>query len=193
MDNLTDLKNIWLSANTDSLPRAAEMLNLIKKYRSTNLAKKIALIIVAVLLTALMVSVVFLYKSSMPSTRVGEVMIIMAGIMLIVTNLRSLGRLHRVKDHTNKEFIAYLEQVQRNRIYYYEKTQVAGLLLTSVGLLLYIYEAVCKDFVLCISAYSLLFIWLLINWLVIRPRAYQRQARKLEETMNKMSKVAKQF
>ncbi len=193
MDNLTDLKKIWLSAKTDSLPGASEMLHMVKKYRSTNLVKKIALIIAAILLTALMVSIVFLYKSSMLTTRVGEAMIILAGIMLVYTNARSLGRLHRIKDNTNKEFIAYLEQVQRNRIYYHKKTQVAGLLLTSIGLLLYIYELVCKNFLLCLSAYTTLFIWLLINWLVIRPRAYKRQARKLEETINKMAQVSKQF
>ena len=193
MDNLTDLKNIWLSAKTDSLPGVAEMLHMIKKYRSTNLIKKIALIITAILLTAVMASVVFRYKSSMLTTRIGEVMIILAGIMLVVTNVRSLGRLHRVKDHTNKEFIEYLEQVQRNRIYYHKKTQVAGLLLASVGLLLYIYEPVCKSLLLFVSAYSLLFIWLLINWLIIRPRAYKRQARKLEDTINKMVQISKQF
>jgi len=193
MDNLTDLKQIWLSAKTDSLPGAAQMLHMIRKYRSTNLIKKIVLIITAILLTAVMVSVVFLYKSSMLTTKIGEAMIILAGIMLVYTNIRSLGRLHRVKDHTNKEFIAYLEQVQRNRFYYYKKTQVAGLLLVSIGLLLYIYEPVCKNFLWFISAYSVLFIWLLINWLIIRPRAYRRQARKLGETINKMVQISKQF
>ena len=96
---LNDLKKVWLSADTGSLPGAADMVRMIRKYRSSNLAKKIAMTIVAAVLTALMVFVVFSYKSVMLTTRIGEALIIMAGLLLIISNARSLGRLHRVKDH----------------------------------------------------------------------------------------------
>ena len=193
MDNLTDLKKLWLSADTGNLPRTSEMMHAISKYRSSKLIKKTALIVAAILLTAVMVAVVFNYKSVMVSTRVGEVLIIAAGIMLVVGNIRSIGRLYRVKDHTNKEFIEYLGQVQRNRIYYHKKTQVVGLLLTSIGLLLYIYEGVYKNLVLCIAAYAFIVAYIAVAWFIIRPRAYKRQAKKLEETIKKMESIAKQF
>jgi len=193
MDNLTDLKKLWLSADTGNLPRTSEMMRVISKYRSSKLMKKAALIASAIFLTAVMVAVVFNYKSVMVSTRVGEALIIAAGIMLVVTNIRSLGRLYRVKDHTNKEFIEYLGQVQRNRINYYKKTQVVGLVLTFTGLLLYIYEGVHKNLVLCIVAYSFIVAYLVVVWFIIRPWAYKRQAKKLEETIKKMESIAKQF
>ena len=107
--------------------------------------------------------------------------------------MRSLGRLYRVRDMNNKEFIAYLEQVQRNRIYYYKNTQVLGMALVGSGLLLYIYEEFSQHVAWCIVAYVLVVSWLAVNWFVIRPRAYWRNARKLEETIEKMVNISRQF
>jgi len=139
---LNDLKKIWLSADTRALPDAAAMKLEAQKYRSGQLVKKSAIVLMSVLLTVVMGSVVINYKSVMLTTRLGEALMILAGLLLVVTNMRSVARLYRVKDMTNREFIAYLEQVQRNRIYYYKNTQVLGMALVGIGLLLYIYEMV---------------------------------------------------
>jgi len=193
MDNLNDLKTIWLSANTSILPDTAEMMKAIKKYRSSKLVKKVALILMAIILTVVMIWVVFNYKSVMMSTRIGEALMLSAGIMLIYTNGKSLGRLYRVKDHTNKEFIEYLEQVQRNRIYYHRKTQVLGLSLVSAGLLLYVYEALYNHPIWCFIGYLLLILYLLVIWLIIRPKAYRKQQEKLQQEIKKMTLIAKQL
>lgn len=193
MDNLNDLKKIWLAADIGNLPALAEMMQLIAQYRRSKLLKKAALILAAILLTAIMVSVVFLYKSVMLSTRLGEAGIIAAGLILIITNIGSIGRLYKVKDLSNKEFLGYLEQVKINRRYYYRKTQVAGLSLVSVGLLLYLYEGVYQHLWLCIVSYALVTIYLLVMWLIVRPRMYRRQAGKLDATIKEMKRLADQF
>ncbi len=71
MDNLTNLKAIWHSAKTDSLPTSAQMLQLIHKFKSQRLRKKWTVIIVASLLTALMIAVMFSHHSKMITTRIG--------------------------------------------------------------------------------------------------------------------------
>jgi hypothetical protein len=193
MDNLNDLKELWLSADTSALPGTGEMMQAIKKYRSTGLKKKIAVVSLAAFFTAMLVFIVFIYKSVMISTRIGEACMVAAGMMLVYTNIKSLRRLYNVKDHTNKEFIQYLQQVQVNRIYYHSKTQVAGFALVSVGLMLYTYEGVHNILWLFILAYTFLTAYLLVAWLIIRPRAYKRQAKQLEATMAKMKHLADQF
>ena len=193
MDNLNDLKKIWLSADTRALPDAAAMKLEAQKYRSGQLVKKSAIVLMSVLLTVVMGSVVINYKSVMLTTRLGEALMILAGLLLVVTNMRSVARLYRVKDMTNREFIAYLEQVQRNRIYYYKNTQVIGMALVGIGLLLYIYEMVSHSILWIFAGYGLTVGWLAVNWFLIRPRAYRRNARKLDEKMKKMAAISKQF
>jgi len=193
MDNLNDLKKIWLSADTRALPDAAAMKLEAQKYRSGQLVKKSAIVLMSVLLTVVMGSVVINYKSVMLTTRLGEALMILAGLLLVVTNMRSVARLYRVKDMTNREFIAYLEQVQRNRIYYYKNTQVLGMALVGIGLLLYLYEMVSHSILWTFVGYGLTIGWLAVNWFIIRPRAYRRNARKLDEKVKKMAAISKQF
>jgi hypothetical protein len=193
MDSLNDLKTIWLSADTKSLPNSNEIKRMSKKFRDQKLIKKVALIAAAILLTALMVAVVFIYKSTMLTTRLGEGCLIIAGGILVYTNINSIGRFYRFKDHTNKEFIQFLEQTRLNQIYYHKKTQVAGLAFCSVGLLLYIYEFVHERAFLAVIAYSLMILYLLVLWLIVRPRVFRKQTLKLNETINKLERLSKQL
>jgi hypothetical protein len=193
MDNLNDLKKIWLTADTHHLPDSNKMMQLIKEYRNRKILKKIALIITAILLTTLMIVVVFTYHSTVLTTRIGEVCMIIAGSILVATNTNSLRRVYKLKNCTNKEFIEHLEQSQRGRINYYKKTQVIGFSFVSVGLLLYLFEGVYKNIILCITSYLFLVIWLLINWFVIRPKAYKRQTEKFNDILKKTETVSKQF
>jgi len=193
MDNLNDLKALWLTAKTDDLPSSNEMLRIVKKFRNQRLRKKVMIICIALALAAIMIVAVFIYKSTMLSTRLGEACTLIACIILAVTNIRSLRRFIYLKDCSNKEFIAFLEQTRLNQLYYHKKTQVAGMALSSVGLLLYLYELVYRDTVLFISIYAFAVIWILVLWLVIRPRAFKKQTVKLNETLKKLEKIADQI
>jgi len=193
MDNLNDLKALWLTAKTDDLPSSNEMLRIVKKFRNQRLRKKVMIICIALALAAIMIVAVFIYKSTMLSTRLGEACALIACIILAVTNIRSLRRFIYLKDCSNKEFIAFLEQTRLNQLYYHKKTQVAGMALSSVGLLLYLYELVYRDMVLFISIYAFAVIWILVLWLVIRPRAFKKQTVKLNETLKKLEKIADQI
>lgn len=193
MDNLDDLKKIWLRADTSALPNADQIVAIIKKYRNQKLLKKALLITTALLLTGVMVLIFFKYTPVMLSTRIGEACIIAAGAMLIYTNTRSLSRIYKLRNCTNREFIRHLEQAHANRLFYYQKTQVLGLALTSVGLLLYEFELVYQSLVICILVYLVMVIWLLIVWLVIRPKAFKKQQEKMKATFNKIEILTKQL
>jgi uncharacterized membrane protein YqjE len=193
MDNLNDIRAIWLTAKTDSLPNSDEMLRIVKKFRNQRLRRKLAIIFTALGIMGLMVFTVFVYKSTMISTRLGEVLTIMACAILVYTNTKSLKRFIDLKDCSNKEFIEFLEQTRRNQVYYHKKTQVLGMALSSVGLLLYLYELVYKDLTLFIIIYSISVIWILILWLIVRPRNFRKQSLKLDETMKKLEDISKQL
>ena len=76
MDNLNDIKALWLTAKTDSLPSSDEMLRIVKKFRNNRLRKKLTIIFVALVCAAIEVAAMFVYKSTMITTRIGEVLII---------------------------------------------------------------------------------------------------------------------
>jgi hypothetical protein len=193
MDNLNDLKAIWLTAKTESLPDSNEMMQLIGRYRNQKLVRKLALILAMLALIAIMVEVIVNYKSAMLSTRIGEICIIISALVLISANIPSVKRFYLLKDCSNKDFALFLEQSRSGRIRYYERTQIVGLAFNAAGILFYLFELVHNNKVWCVIAYALTVVYLLVLGLVVRPRVYKRQMKRLNERIEKAQKIMKQF
>jgi hypothetical protein len=193
MDNLNDLKKLCHTADTQSLPDSNEMLMMIKKYRNQKMVRKILLIACALVFAGLMVQLFFDYNSTMITTRIGEAMIISSILILIVTNTRSLKRMYDLKNCTNKEFIAHLQQVLYNRNYYYTKTQPLCMGLNGVGFMIYMIETIHKKPFLGSVVFGVTIVFLLILLLVVRPRVFKKQSKKLNETIKRTNSLFKQF
>jgi len=193
MDNLTDLKAIWHTAKTDSLPTSAEMLKLIKQFRRQRLKKKWMIIIGASFLTVVMVFGMITYHSKLLTTLIGEVLIIASMVLLAATNIKSLKRFYQLDDCSNLEFLDFIEQTRQNQIYYYKKTQVAIMLLCSVGLLLYMYELASRHQSWFIGIYAGISVYLLVIWLVVRPYFFKKNAKKLSNVRIRLEKLSKQL
>jgi amino acid transporter len=193
MDNLNDLKAIWLTAKTDSLPDSHEMVQIIKKFRNKKLLKIGALVVTAIILVGLMIAVVFFYKSTMLTTRFGEAFIIIAGIILVATNLNSLNRFYKLKVCSNKEFVQFLEQTRLRQQFYYKRTQIVAMAFCATGLLLYLYEGVYQNTLLFWGAYTGTVIYLLVIWFVLRPRVFKKDERKINEQIEKLHTISKQI
>ncbi len=193
MDNLDDLKALWRSAKTDSLPQPEEMLRMVKKFRNQKLRRKIIIIIVALTCCVIMVTGIFVDGAKMVSTYIGDVLLIISCLILVVTNIRSVKRFYDLKDCTNSEFVQFIERTRQNQIYFYKKTQVIAMSVTSVGLLLYWYEIVHRHPTLTIIIYSSTVVYLGIMWFVVRPRVFKKNARKLNEMLERLEKISKQF
>ena len=193
MENLTDLKEIWLSAKPFDLPAAGEIAEMGKAYRNKGLMKKVMLIVAALVLTLLMIVVFFISGPAMITTWIGECCMVTAGLILLITNLRSIGRFYRFQDFNNKEFIQFLEQTKVNQVRYHNKTQVIGLCFSSVGLALYLIETARINLVAGLIIYFFSALFLGITWLYIRPRSYKKQQAKLEQTISGLKKIADQL
>lgn len=190
MDELNDLKALWLTAKTDSLPSSSELVQLVRKFRWQRLRKKIVLISSASALALVMVLIMFVYHSTMLSTRIGEVLLIAACALLVVTNTRSIKRFYDLKDCSNKEFLEFVEQTRLNMLYYYRKTQIAGLVLCSLGMLLYVYEFVYQHILITVIIYALIAAYLCFAWFVLRPRIFKKNMRKLNAVKEKLEQFS---
>ena len=193
MDNLNDLKAIWLTAKTDSLPDSHEMVQIVRKFRNKKLLKISAMVSASVFFTVVMIWVVFVYKSVMVTTRIGEVFMLVACLILIITNLNSLLRFYKLKECSNKEFIGFLEQTRIRQQFYYQKTQVVAMIFCFTGLTVYIYEGVYKNMTLCIGVYAGTLIYFAIIWFVVRPRVFKKSGKKIVAQIEKLQNISKQI
>ncbi len=193
MDNLNNLEAIWHSAKTEQLPNAEQMLVTVKKFRYQKLRNKWLVIVVSCLLACLMVAVLILTPFKFISTYVGGSLISASCLLLAATNLLSLKRFYRLEDYSNFEFLAFLEQTRQNQLYYYKKTQAIIMLLSSAGLLIYLYEAAGRNTLWLTLIYSLSAVYLLVIWFFVRPRAFKKQSEKLKAATERLEHIARQL
>ena len=193
MDDLNEMKGIWMKAKTDGLPNADEMMGIIKKYRHQKLMKIALIMFAAIASVAVMIGVIFYYKSTMMTTLIGKVLIIVAGIILVISKASSLVRYYKLGATSNKDFVRFLERTRERQIFYYKKTQPAAAAIVSIGLVLYIFEMVHKSEFLLITSYLLLSAYLLVLLLVVRPRIFKREAKKLNDKIEHLKALSDQI
>ncbi|MVN22851.1 hypothetical protein [Mucilaginibacter arboris] len=193
MDNLNDLKAIWHSAKTDSLPTSVEMEQIIKKFRNQKLRNKWLTIVVSCLISVLMIVVLFIVPFKLLVTYLGGGLIATSSVLLAATNIKSLKRFYQLDDYSNLDFLAFIEQTRQNQIFYYKKTMVIIMLLCSVGLLLYLYELTYQHLFWFISTYAAILVYLLIMWFIVRPRSFKKGTEKLNATRQRLEKISNQL
>jgi len=193
MDNLNELKAIWQTADVSNLPQAREIKSISKNYQQKTLVKKAWVFAATVVCTAIFILSLFFYHPVFLSTRIGQLLILIAMLILFWSNLKSLNRIYKIRNCSNQQFLNYLREVQINRINYYKRTQVLGMFFYSSGLLLYLYELVYKNTFWTILLYTFTIIFLLISWFYIRPKAYQRRKNKFEPLLNHLEKLHNQL
>ncbi len=193
MDNLDDLKTVWHTAKTDKLPTSKEMLKLIGTFRNQKLRNKWLMIISCLLFSSLIIAELFFVSFKEITTYIGGGLMVISGLLVAATNIRSIKRFKHLDNCSNLEFIEFIEQTRQNQIYYYKKTMVRVVLLCSVGWLMYLYEFISKYPIWLFAIYSIAIIYLAFLWFIIRPRSFNKDAAKLVATREKMETILQQL
>ncbi|MBS7566425.1 hypothetical protein KHS38_18595 [Mucilaginibacter sp. Bleaf8] len=193
MDNLNDLKALWLTAKTDDLPTSAEMLQIIKKFRQQRLKKKRLVIILAGVTALSMVAVMLFHRSQLFTTWAGEVLIILSSLALMIDNIRSMKRFQQLDNCSNKEFVSFIEKTRQNQLQYYKKKEYMIMLPCCIGWLLYLYEIVIITGGLFMWVYVPAVIYLLVIWLWVRPYTFKKDAKKLNAIEERLKNIHKQL
>jgi hypothetical protein len=193
MDDLTDIKKIWLNAGMQNLPAAGKLVAESRSIYTQRVLKNISLILLAIALTAGTVYVVLFYDSQMLSTRVGEGCFLLALLIVFATNLVDARRMSEFKNSSNNDFIQFLKAEVFRTTKRYRRTQSIGFVISSIGLLLYLYEIVHDEGELLYLAYLVTILFMLIGWFWIKPRALKRRIFQLQLTIQKLELIETQF
>ena len=192
MKDLNKLKGIWLTANINSLPDSKEMIRVIKKFRREKLLKICSFILIALVLVIALMILILTGDEIFLSTRIGGILLILACILLIVTNLNSLFRFYKLKECSNKDFLIFLEQTRARQLFYYNRTQIVGLFLIFSGMLVYLYEFVHTSAILFIISYLFVSLYLLFIIKFLRPKAFKRNSKKLQLQIERLQSINNQ-
>lgn len=193
MNNLDDIKALWHTAPTDSLPSSGEMLKLIRKFRSQKLRNKWLVIIFSFLSAALVGAVLLIVPFKLTTTYIGAALMILGSLLMAATNIKSLKRFYHLEDHDNLKFLEFIAKTRENQIRYHKRTKVYITSIASGGLLLYIYELAYLYPKWILLIYFIMTVYLGIMWFIVHPRAFKRDQAKLNATRERVENILNQI
>lgn len=193
MENLIDLKSLWKNTATDSLPDSTEMIKTIKKYRNKQVQKFTWLVTLALLLCVMMAFILFTFQNIQPLTITGGLLIILAGLIMVVTNLNSLQRFYKFEVCSNREYLAFLQKTHLRQRFFYNYTQPAVFFLTVLGMFLYSFPKLKSNFSFTAGTLILLGVYFIIIWFYVRPLMYKKGRKKLDSQVAEVKRISKQL
>jgi hypothetical protein len=193
MEELADIKKIWIQADVEKLSPSEKIVELVAKIHFISIAKKITIILIALALAVIVVYVIFYYKSQFLTTRIGEASFLIAICILIFSNVRAVLSVADFRQYSNHDFVQNMKAEQLKDIRLCKTTQSIGFAISSFGLLAYLYELVYLQPALTIYVYGAAIAFLLFNWFIIRPMSIKRKIKHLRTTIQKVELLENQF
>lgn len=193
MENNIDIKELW---NRQTVPAAdqSEILNKISRFRKNGLKKGIFLDVILVLTILFMIFIWIYFKPQFLSTKIGIIVGILPMCIVVVVN-RKITSLYRSLDEkqSNIDYLNNLLMLKGKETFMQTKVMSLYFILLSFGILLYMYEyTLNSSFTFRLIAYSVLFLWIALNWFVLRPVMIRKNRRRMDCLIRQIEKIKSQ-
>ena len=182
MESNIDIKELW---NRQAVPAADqfEILNKIRRFRKSGLKRGIFLDFIWIY-----------FKPQFLSTKIGIIVGILPMCIVVVGN-RKITSLYKSLDEkqSNIDYLNNLLMLKGKETFMQTKVMSLYFILLSSGIFLYMYEyTLNSSFTFRLIAYSVLFLWIALNWFVLRPVMIKKNRRKMDCLIRQIEKIKSQ-
>lgn len=115
---------------------------------------------------------------------------------IVVMFNRKMISLYKALDQkqTNRDYLNNLLVLKEKESFMQTKVMGLYVILLSVGIVLYMYEYTLGwTLAFRVMAYSVLFLWVAVNWFVLRPVMSERSRRKLDALIKQVERIKSQM
>jgi hypothetical protein len=181
METFDDIKNIWHSEKARQLPAADEFVAIINKYKRRRRHISNWSLGLLFLFVGGFVAVWFGYKSTMWTTKLGQVLFFAAFFYVIYHSYKDLQKKKKEVSMDSSFFLATLkkEVAEENEV---KKRILIFLSIMCVGYGFFIYEKASGSLQSIIISYTILISVIGFFWFIYRPlvnRLYQKSVKKM--------------
>ncbi|MCM5528665.1 hypothetical protein [Parasegetibacter sp. NRK P23] len=194
MDTDINFSALWQERPTPKADKTA-VLKRIEKFRSRRM-KRIVLVNLMLLATAAFIVWIWVhYQPKLISTKAGIVLIILAISLFSVVSGKMIP-LYRNNDNGSNghDFIEKMRAIKKGEQFLHTTIMNCYFVLLTVGLCLYLYEYTLRmSGTGKLITYGATLLWVGFNWFYIRPRQIRKQQKALNEVLDKIEGIEKQF
>ncbi|MBL0332035.1 MAG: hypothetical protein IPP08_12680 [Chlorobiota bacterium] len=194
MDNNINFKDLW-SKQTSLAPNPENLIADIKKMKQSNLRKLVFTNILLIATSIFIISIWIHYQPQFLTTKIGIILTILAMAVFLFAYNNSYSLFKSDKNsQSNSEYLKDLLSIKAKQKFMTTTMLNLYFILLSTGIGLYMYEYTSRmKPVWGLVTYGITFIWILFNWLYLRPKQIKKQRAKLDTIINKFEMVNKQL
>lgn len=192
MDSFNNLKSIWHSEKGSQLPTADEFLKIASGYKRRNQQLATGVLITIILCFIAFIGVWFGYKTTMWTTKFGELLIFSVLVYLIYYTYQELQKKKRL--HIADANI-FLQQLKKELVETEAKKIkiLQFLIYYGVAYGFFIYENAAGNTQKIILSYGILSVFIALLWWVYRPIIYRIHRKKVNATIIKIEHLQLQI
>lgn len=194
MESDFDIKELWKKQVVPPADRA-EMQKQIRRLRKNGFKKSVFLHLILLLTIVFMIFIWTYFNPNLLSTKIGIIIGILPMCIVVMFN-RKMISLYKALDEkqTNKDYLNNLLVLKEKENFMHTKVMGLYVILLSVGIVLYMYEYTLGwTLAFRVMAYSALFLWVAVNWFVLRPVMSGRSRRKLDALIKQVERIKSQM
>ncbi len=192
-DNI-NFNELWTAQKTGQSSTKDLFLKMNNFKKSSR--KKIIITNIILVATAVFILFVWLYfQPQWVTTKIGIILIIVAIAFFVISTNKSLT-LFKATDETesNQQYLKSLLVIKQKQQFIQTTMLNIYFMLLSTGIALYMYEYIFRMTIFwAVFSYGITGLWILYNWLYLRPKQIKKQQAKLNEIISKFEKFQSQL
>lgn len=189
-----DFNNIWKGQAVPG-PDLEALYTRIKKYKAKRLQRLVVTNVCLVLTSVFIASIGFWTKPERLTTWAGIALAILAMVLFLVVYNRMIPLYRSLDDYSdNRLFMDHLLAVKKREAFLQHRMMNLYFLLLSAGIALYMYEYAARmELKWGMVVYAVTFLWIGLNWWVIRPRQVRKEQEKVNAIIERLREVQGQL
>lgn len=194
MNSNIDFKALWQQQPV-SQPDMKDLMNRLYKFKQSNIRRLIMTNILLIATSLFIGFVWYYYQPQFITTKMGIVITILAmAIFLFVYN--KMFALFNKIDNTsdNAHYLQNLIVIKGKQRYLQHTMMNLYFTMLMAGICLYMYEYTSRMTTTAgIITYAATLIWIVFNWIYLRPKTIKKQQAKLDDLISKFEGINKQL
>ncbi len=195
MSTNIDFNALWQKQETVA-PNWEQIVQKAEKYKRKKNRQLFFLNLALLITSTIIIGIWVYYQPQLITTKIGIILTILAMLIFIVASNKNrfLKKEEGLSQQNTSTYLNELINYKNKQKLIQGKLLTIYFVLLSVGIGLYLYEYVSLGGKLfCIIIYGCTFLWIGFNWLYLRPKQIQKQEKEMNELIDALKTIQKQF
>ncbi len=194
MENNIKFKELW-SQQKVSQPKIEEILQQVKVYKRSQFFKLLITNFLLLLTSIILAGIWIYFQPKLITTKVGIILTILAMAIFIFSYNKQFTILKNTsKVKQSSDYLKYLTLLHKKQKHLQTTMLTTYFIMLSSGICLYLYEyTVRMPKLIAFVIYGITLSWIAFNWFYLRPTIIKKQEVKLQELIEKLESIDKQF